>query len=448
MRFQAILGMLALSGAIALMSACHRNPPTTEEPAALASQRKPSVAAKTSALTPQPKSAPAAKSFYADDFSKRPSVQDMTALGRVMFADPALSASGKLACASCHDPNFAYGPRPKGAPIEGVRAIPSLRYVQNVPPFSEHHFDEAVDESEDQGPTGGHTWDGRADTLHDQARLPLFSPLEMANTSADDIVANVQRSGYASCFRKTFGDNVFDDKQRAFKGVLMALEVFQQSPQDFYPYNSKYDAWLRGQTKLSAAEMRGLKWFNAEDKGNCASCHPSRIQNGSFPQFTDYGHIALGVPRNKTAPADYTDLGLCGPQRTDLRDHANYCGLFRAPTLRNVTLRHTFFHNGVFHDLRRAIEFYVQRDTNPAKFYAHGQLDDLPEQYQGNLNRDPPFGGKVGDKPALSAKEITDVMAFLATLTDGYSLKAEAHPEPSGSTRKPSDECAQSAAAL
>jgi len=50
--------------------------------------------------------------------------------------------------------------RTAGAPskvikLSGVRAVPSLRYQQNVPPFNEHYFDEAVDESIDQGPTGG-----------------------------------------------------------------------------------------------------------------------------------------------------------------------------------------------------------------------------------------------------------------------------------------------------
>src|SRR4051812_32424384 len=79
-------------------------------------------------------SAPA--SFYADDFSKVPTVPEMARLGRVLFFDPRLSRSGTLACATCHDPAFAYGPAPAGrAPPSGSmsgvitdRAIPSLRY--------------------------------------------------------------------------------------------------------------------------------------------------------------------------------------------------------------------------------------------------------------------------------------------------------------------------------
>ncbi|HVO46540.1 MAG TPA: hypothetical protein VMT29_09410 [Steroidobacteraceae bacterium] len=65
-----------------------------------------------------------------------------------------------------------------------IDAVPSLRYTQNVPVFTEHFFEDDGNDSEDQGPAGGRTWDGRAQSAHDQARLPLFSTLEMAPTSS------------------------------------------------------------------------------------------------------------------------------------------------------------------------------------------------------------------------------------------------------------------------
>src|SRR5882724_10722196 len=98
--------------------------------------------------------------------------------------------------------------------------------------------------------------------------------------------------------------------------------------------------------------------------------------------------------------------------------------MFRAPTLRNVALRSVFFHNGVFHQLKEVLEFYVQRDTSPKKWYQHGDdtgsaaFDDLPPEYRENVNREPPFDRKRGDRPALNAAEIADVIAFLRTLTD------------------------------
>src|SRR5262249_20554454 len=120
-------------------------------------------------------------------------------IGAQLFKDPHLSGSGKIACSSCHDPANAFAQN-NDLPVQfgggdlhapGLRAVPSLKYLQSVPQFSEHFFDseDEADESVDNGPTGGLTWDGRADSKMDQARIPLFSTFEMGNRSADDVVA-------------------------------------------------------------------------------------------------------------------------------------------------------------------------------------------------------------------------------------------------------------------
>jgi len=390
---------------------------------------------------PAPAPAPAtdvATPFYANSFEKMPSAAAMTAVGRALFFDRSLSASGKMACAGCHDPRRAFGP-PNDSPVQlggsdgrhfGVRAVPSLMYTQNIPPFTEHYFDDEGDDSIDQGAAGGRTWDGRAQSAHDQAKLPLFSPFEMANFGADAVVARVARAAYAAQFREAFGDRVFEDKALAFKGVLMALETFQQSPAEFYPYSSKYDAWLRHETSLSEIEMRGLSAFNNPGKGNCARCHPSAMRQGAFPQFTDFGYAAIGAPRNRAIPANadakYHDLGLCGPLRTDLADRKEYCGLFRTPSLRNVATRRVFFHNGVFHRLEDVVRFYAERDTQPQNWYPAGKdgavlkFDDLPAQYRDNIDTQVPFDRHPGDQPALTEADIQNIVAFLSTLTDGY----------------------------
>jgi cytochrome c peroxidase len=324
-----------------------------------------------------------------------------------------------------------------------VRAVPSLMYAQNIPPFTEHYFDDDGDDSVDQGPAGGRTWDGRSQSVHDQARLPLFSPFEMANADADAVVAKVQRAGYAAQIRGAFGDEIFDDKTLAFKALLMALEAFQQSPAEFYPYSSKYDAWVRHETSLSGRELRGLAAFNDPARGNCARCHPSAVRGGASPQFTDFGYAAVGAPRNREIPANsdgkYYDLGLCGPLRSDLRDKKQYCGLFRTPSLRNVATRRVFFHNGVFHRLEDVIRFYAERDTQPQKWYpieANGatlKFDDLPMQYRENVDTQAPFGRHPGEPPALNESDIEDVVAFLNTLTDGYEARRGGLPASSAS---------------
>jgi cytochrome c peroxidase len=381
------------------------------------------VLALTAAAKPEP--------FYATTFERRPSALELTELGRALFADSSLSASGRMSCASCHDPAHAYGP-PNGLAVQlggrdgrqpGLRAVPSLMYRQTTPPFAEHFHDNDGDDGLDQGPTGGFAWDGRAASAHEQAEAPLLSPFEMANTDRSAVVRRLPLSPNAQKLRDVFGPHVFDDPERAWRGLVLALEVFQQSPQDFYPYRSRYDAYLRGQAKLSPQEERGLKLFVDPAKGNCAACHPSGIKRGAFPQFTDMGLIGLGVPRNPAIPANgdprHVDLGLCGPLRTDLKERAEYCGLFKTPSLRNVATRQVFFHNGVMHRLEDAVRFYALRDSQPARVYPRGRkFDDLPARYQRNVNQEPPFGRPAGSRPMLSEAEIADVVSFLKTLTD------------------------------
>ena len=374
--------------------------------------------------------------FYSTPFEKQPDVAHMAAAGRALFFDASLSASGRTSCASCHDPAHAYGP-PNARAVQlagpdgktpGLRAVPSLRYLHKVPAFTEHFFESDGNDAEDQGPAGGHTWDGRAQSLHEQAALPLLSPFEMANRDAADVVARARRSPNARILREAFGEHVLDDPERGFHAIVMSLEVFQQDPAEFYPYDSKYDAVLRGQARLTPQEQHGLSLFNDPAKGNCAACHISAIKERAFPAFSDWGFIALGVPRNRELkmPGGKPDLGLCGPLRTDQMHRSEFCGLFKTPGLRNVARRPVFFHNGSFRDLEQVVRFYAQRDTNPAKWYPRGPggrvevFDDIPANMRGNVNREPPFGGKPGGRPALDDAEIRDIVAFLRTLDDGY----------------------------
>ncbi len=96
------------------------------------------------------------------------------------------------------------------------------------------------------------------------------------------------------------------------------------------------------------------------------------------------------------------------------------------PTLRNVQVRPVFFHNGVFRTLEETVAFYATRDTQPDRWYprdAAGRVmtfNDLPEAFWPNVDRDPPFGGAPGARPALSPADVRDIVAFLGTLTDGF----------------------------
>ncbi|WP_244642518.1 cytochrome-c peroxidase [Phyllobacterium sp. 628] len=374
----------------------------------------------------------------------RHQVEAMRDLGRALFFDKRLSGSGKMSCASCHDPDHGFGPandlavQPGGNDLHqpGLRAVPTLKYLQAVPAFTEHFFDseDDSDESIDNGPTGGLTWDGRADRGRDQAKIPLLSPFEMANPDEAAVAQRLVAAGYSKRIAALSGATEAPDAEASVAVATKALEIFEQDYKTFYPYSSKYDAYLAGKVTLTPQEARGLELFNDAKKGNCASCHISQRSNdGTPPQFTDFGLIALGVPRNPAIPANrdagYFDLGLCGPLRTDFTGRQDYCGLFRTPTLRNVALRKVFFHNGVFRSLRQAVEFYAERDTNPDRWYSRNpdgsinKYDDLPQYAKANVNVDPPFDRHAGDAPALNGTEIDDIVVFLGTLTDGYRLQ-------------------------
>lgn len=375
-----------------------------------------------------------------------------------MFFDPRLSASGKMSCASCHDPEHAYAPANAlaaqlGGPRmnrQSDRAVPSLTYLERTPRFM--ICPDTTLEADDGGtakaprpmvPEGGMDWDGRAATVADQASGPLFDPREMANRNGPALVAKLKTAPYANEFIAVFGPEVLRSPSRTLVDVYLALARYQAEDRSFHLYNSKFDYYLAGRAQLSAQELRGLKLFDDPKKGNCAACHLDKpTKNRLAPAFTDYQFEALGAPRNKDLVANrdprFFDEGLCGPVRKDFAEQQNDCGLFKTPTLRNVATRQVFFHNGVFHSLEDVVRFYVERDTKPEKWYPHktnGTLemyDDLPSADRANVDvNDAPFNRRRGDKPALNDQEIKDVVAFLKTLTDGYrQAPSRLRPQP------------------
>jgi cytochrome c peroxidase len=390
----------------------------------------------------------------------------MAQLGRLLFFDPGLSSSGRLACASCHSPQRAYGP-PGAAPAmaggpllsrQGVRAVPSLMYLERQPNFSVGPDNEenenvslgqlaaygrdaaraqktALDTAASGAnlvPQGGLFWDGRADTLQQQALAPLLSPVEMDGGSVEAVAAKLKRAPYADRFAQLFGSSLFASPQLAVAEALFAIGRYEIEDPSFHPYTSKYDFWLEGRARLSRAELRGYLSFNDPARANCGGCHLDQPgADGLPPLFTDHQFEALGAPRNPALVANrdpgYYDLGICGPYRTDLRDQTQYCGLFMTPTLRNVATRGVFLHNGVYHSLQQVLDFYDFRDTQPQKIYPRSadgsivQFNDIPPQYRANVDEsDPPFGRKPGETPAMTPADERDIIAFLKTLTDGY----------------------------
>lgn len=152
--------------------------------------------------------------------------------------------------------------------------------------------------------------------------------------------------------------------------------------------------------------------------------------------FTNFAYFALGVPRNTAIPQNanpsFFDLGICGPVRTKPAltsvvppnmSIEDFCGKFRMPSLRNVALREAYMHNGFFKNLNDVVAFYATRNADPCRWYGPaGVANDLPSAYLKNIVSDrAPFNRPANAGPVFTAAEGDDIVAFLRTLTDGYT---------------------------
>jgi cytochrome c peroxidase len=295
-----------------------------------------------------------------------------------------------------------------------------LLYLRFVRRF-QFHWDEEADFPE---ASGGFFWDGRADSIQALVKQPLLNADEMGNKDVRSLAARLEAAPYAVDLRGAF-ERVFDTPDRAVEVLGECLEAFLTSPA-MSPFSSRFDDFLRGQGDLTPVEKKGLALFKDHTKGACSGCHAvdDRSPAPARSLFTDFGYETLSVPRNRAVSPDAArtrDLGLCQrPERKWHSDDDRYCGSFRTPSLRNVALRPSWMHNGVFHSLRDVVAFYATRATDPERWYpGGGAYDDLPEKYWSYVNTSPaPYNRRRGDTPVLDDGDVDALVAFLETLTD------------------------------
>ena len=334
-------------------------------------------------------------------------------VGALMFKDKNLSSPPGNSCADCHSPVVAFRDPESDhstsggalAGIYGSRNAPTAMYAGYVPAL---HHDQA------RGWIGGLTWDGRSNSLEEQAEIPLLNPIEMNNPNKAAVVAAVRHSNYAAQFRDAFGANSLDDVEVGFAHIAEAFAAYERST-TFEPFSSKYDRYLAGQTALTDSEQRGLALFEDPSRGNCASCHPSRPSaDGTPPLFTDFSYGNLGIPRYQNSlffkqvkNRDYVDHGLMATVGDAAQD-----GKFRVPTLRNIARSGPFGHNGYFENLPYMIDFLNTRDRGSAD-PAVGAW--APPEVPATVDHE--HVGNLG----LSGQDVDDVVAFLGTLTDAQA---------------------------
>jgi cytochrome c peroxidase len=334
-------------------------------------------------------------------------------LGQQIFNDERLSTPTGQSCNSCHQaatyfssPGDAVSPGATKT-LLGNRNTPSIAYAKFSP---ERYWDR-----DKARWIGGFFLDGRAATLAEQAADALLSPTAMGNRSKAQVVAKIRYAPYSRTLEQIHGKTIWQSVDAVFNALIDAIVAFESGPA-FALFSSKYDAYLRGEIPLSAQERWGLELFEAQNKGNCASCHPSAPgNNGEPPLLTNFSYHNLGLPSNSalpslTMPADhnpqgkeYTDPGLGGNPHID--QPAAQLGKFKVPTLRNIAKTAPYMHSGMLNTLEEVLDFYNSRDIK----HQWG----TPE-VTAHVNRD-----ALGDL-RLSNDEIQAIITYLNTLTDGY----------------------------
>jgi cytochrome c peroxidase len=366
-------------------------------------------------------------------------------LGKALFFDKNLSTPPGQSCGSCHDPKAGFAdpdvdqPVSQGVikPLFGTRNAPSAAYAAFSPAL---HWDQTMSQANMMKGmyVGGLFWDGRADTLEEQAQQPYFNILEMHNMNKKQVVLSIRRSSYADLFRTLFGSDSLDDVETAFENTAEAIAAYERSS-EVNPFTSKFDYYLDGLVDLTEAEGRGYLLFTG--KANCFRCHTHTDDPvAGKPLFTNFGYQNLGTPANPDNPfynlppkfnpdgKDYVDLGLGGvleergdPNKNVMNASAQQqLGMFKVPSLRNVAVTPPYEHNGVFRTLREVVMFNNTRDV-PGAGWA---LPEVPENVHRHMPVMPGFFGYLD----LTDQEVDDIVAFLETLTDGYEVPASIEP--------------------
>ncbi len=253
--------------------------------------------------------------------SMKDSLRPLIELGKTLFFDTRLSGSGRISCATCHQPelNWTDG-KEKSMGHEGAVNKRNSPTIQNSW-FYKRLF-----------------WDGRAKDLQDQAFAPINSETEMHSDMPDVMRTLRNIPGYKKMFGAAFGDEEIDPDR-----MTEAIAVFEKTVSG---RRSRFDEFLEGKRKaLSAAELRGLHLFRT--KAQCMNCH-----NG--PLFSDNGFHRNGMM------TDDEGLYKVTHKEEDL-------GKFKTPSLRDVMRTGPWMHNGKLTHINDILSHYNKLSPLPGK---------------------------------------------------------------------------------
>lgn len=275
-------------------------------------------------------------------------------LGEMLFNDTILSSDYSISCASCHLPNHGFADtvafsKGVGGKLTSRNTPTAMNVLQR--PFL--------------------FWDGRVETLEEQALMPISNPDEMNLPIEEAIKRLNENKNYTQYFTSVFGQA--PDKQTLGKAIAAFEKTLETS-------STRFDKYANDELELTKSEKRGNEIFN--NKGKCFDCHFG-------PDFTGDEFRNIGL---------FNGTGLNDSGRYKISGDKKDLGSFKVPGLRNIAITAPYMHNGMFATLAEVIEYY----DNPQ---AH-----IPDAQ----NRDTLLSKPLG----LTQQEKTDLEAFLKTLTD------------------------------
>jgi len=325
-----------------------------------------------------------------------PQTREKIALGQKLFFDGRLSSDGTVACASCHNPDRAFT---DGKPTSiGVHGRVGQR---NAPTILNALYNKTQ------------FWDGRAQTLEDQAALPIVNSIEMGQPNLNAAVGRIAAVGeYQRAFSQVFG------RPTSGPDILRAIASYERS---LVSFNSPFDRFIAGdKNAIDDAAKRGWDLFNT--RARCNKCHALTETKRDATLFTDndFHNIGIGIIRHNVVAlarqaeqlvnsgdaaaidraALQTDMSALG--RFLVTKKESDIASFKTPGLRNLLVTGPYFHDG-----------------------SQVTLWDVMDHYNKGDGLQNPWLDEDIQPLALTEREIDDVVAFLASLTsDDYKKPA------------------------
>lgn len=279
------------------------------------------------------------------------------ALGKLLYHDTRLSADETVSCATCHGLNTAgvdnkrYSEGIKGQ-LGGVNAPTVYNACFNFAQF----------------------WDGRAETLAEQAGGPPLNPVEMGCQSFDEIVARLSEDkAFVKDFIKVYPEGL---SQATITDAISEFEKTLVTP------NSAFDRYLKGEKSAMADEQ--IAGYNLFKQYSCATCHAGASMGGLSYELMGQ-RANYFEDRELTQKSGLTD-GDNGRWAQTKVERDRY--RFKTPTLRNVALTYPYYHDGSVETLNQAItmmaKYQVGQELSPEEAQKiEAFLNALTGEYEG-----------------------------------------------------------------